>query len=312
VTIDLTFLTTTWNGSYDRLAKRQQKVLEAEKIKSEVIELAHTEKGKIRGSHVLVYCTFNLVPKLVDMYHLSPDNTVFMVDSALMTIPYLRIIDLLNKGYKIYTVSQFNAKNFNSFGSSITYKPHFVPDPNPSGIIIPKNERPIDFITVGINEIDFDRKGHFWNFITETWGFKSVRVCSNYCFGKSLSNVPDDQLFNLYKTSKWYLATSHSETPHLPLIEAYAFGTPSVYLLDHEFQYIGLGIPFMNAYSSIKGMKNFYFAEIDASAFIDAIGQAYTFPPDDYMRYASLVREIFEKEYKMENRIHEFKQMLGL
>jgi len=312
VNYDITILTTTRNGSYDRLAKRQQRVLNTEGITSEVLELAHVNKQKINGSKVLVYCTFNLIPKLIDTYNLNPDTTVFMVDSALLTIPYLKVGELLNKGFRIYTVSQFNVRNFRSLGLSIHYKPHFIPDPNPSGIITPLNQRSNDFITVGINEIDFDRKGHYWNFITETWGFKSVRVCSNYCFGKSLSNVSDNQLFELYRNTKWYLAVSHSESPHLPLLEAYAFGTPSVYLLDHEFQYIGIGIPFLSSFTSAKGLKNFYFSEIDPTSFIDAVGEAYTITEDKYNAYSMLARELFQKMYRMESRINEFKEMMGL
>jgi len=312
VTLDLTFLTSTRNGSYDRLAKRQQKLLQSHGLNSEVIEIAHTEKQKVHGRRILVYCTFNLVPKLIEMYTLKPDNTVFMVDSALMTIPYLRIIDLIHKGYKIYTVSQFNQRNFNAFGVEIPLKPHFIPDPNPSGEILPKSKRENDFVTVGINEIDFDRKGHYWNWLSETWGFKSIRVCANYCFGHSLTNVPDDKLFSFYRNTKWYLAVSHSETPHLPLIEAYAFGTPAVYLLDHEFEFIGVGIPFMNSYASVKGMKNFYFSEIDPLAFLDAVALAYTMEDDKYVNYASMARQKFEENYKMENRLDEFKSMVGL
>jgi hypothetical protein len=312
VTLDLTFLTTTKNGSYDRLAKRQGKVLEKNGISNEVIELAHSSKSTINGKRVLVYCTFNLIPKLVEMYNLKPENSVFMVDSALITIPYLKVGDLIKKGYRIFTVSQFNTRNFKALGIDINYKPHFIPDPNPQGQIIPLNQRTIDFLTVGINELDFDRKGHYWNWITETWGFKSVRVCSNYCFGKSLTNVNDSQLFDLYRNTKWYLAVSHAETPHLPLLEAYAFGTPSVYLLDHEFEYNGIGIPFMSSFLSVKGAKNFYFSEIDPSALLEAVGDAYTLPDDNYMFFASRAREVFENEYKMENRLSEFRQMIGV
>jgi len=312
--LDLSILTTTQNGSYDRLAKRQQKVLEREGITSEVITSGHVQKQKINGEKVLVYCTFNVIPKLIQMYNLSPDTTLFMSDSALYTIPYLKIGELLSKGYKIYTVSKFNQGNFESFGIQIQYKPHFIPDPNPSGEILKKSERPYDFITVGINETDFDRKGHFWNFLTEVWGFKSIRVCKNYCFGKSLTDIPDDELYKLYKNTKFYLAMSHAETPHLPLIEAFAFGTPTVYLYAHEFMWLGTGqgLPVDYSYVGIKGVKNFWFYEIDPTYFLDVIGEAYRMLDDEYMTYAQNARNLFVNEFKMENRIKEFKDMLGL
>ncbi len=312
--VDVTFLTTTQNGSYDRLARRQVNVLRKQGITSEVITSAHVQKQKINGEKILVYSTFNVIPKLIQMYNLQPDNTVFMSDSALYTIPYLKIGELLNKGYKIYTVSKFNQSNFESFGIQIQYKPHYIPDPNPSGEILPKSKRPYDFLTVGINELDFDRKGHFWNRLTEVWGFKSIRVCKNYCFGKSLTDITDEELYKLYKNTKFYLAMSHAESPHLPLIEAFAFGTPTVYLYAHEFMWIGTGqgLPVDYSYVGVKGLKNFWFYEIDPTQFLDVIGEAYRITEDEYMTYAQNARNFFVSEYKMENRIKEFKDMLGL
>jgi len=312
--INITFLTTTQNGSYDRLAKRQAKVLQKEGLTSEVITTAHVQKQEIHGEKILVYSTFNMIPKLIQMYNLKPDNTVFMSDSALYTIPYLKIGELLQKGYKIYTVSRFNQTNFEAFGIQIPYKPHFIPDPNPSGEILHKDQRPYDFITVGINETDFDRKGHFWNFLTEVWGFKSIRVCKNYCFGKSLTDIPDEDLYTLYKNTKWYLAMSHAETPHLPLIEAFAFGTPTIFLYAHEFMWLGVGqgLPVDISYVGIKGMKNFWFYEVSPESFLDIIGEAYRMLDDEYMTYAENARKLFETEFKMENRMKEFKDMLGL
>ncbi len=312
MTLDVTFLTTTNNGSYDRLANRQKKVLSQVGISSEVIPSAQTQKKPIRGKKVVVYSTFNMIPVLIKMYDLKADNSVFLSDSALITTPYLRIGELINKGYKIHTVSRFVQENFKAFGIDIPYTPHFIPDPNPSAKILPKNERDIDFLTVGINEKDFDRKGHYWNWITETWGFKSVRVCMNLCYGKHLTNVSDEELYNLYKRSKWYLATSHAETPHLPLLEAYAFGTSAVYLDAHEFYHVGIGIPIMVSYATVKGMKNFFFFEEHPLDFIDAIGSAYRMPNDKYIEYANKAREVFEKEYKMESRLREFRELVGL
>jgi len=312
MTLDITFLTTTNNGSYDRLAKRQQKVLNEIGISSEVIPLAHTTKKPILGKKVVVYSTFNLIPILIKTYDLKPDNTVFLSDSALITIPFLRIGELVKKGYKIYTVSKFVRENFMAFGIDLQLVHHFIPDPNPSAQVLRKNERDIDFITVGINEKDFDRKGHYWNWLSEIWGFKSVRVCVNLCYGKSLQNVSDNELYDLYKRSKWYLATSHAETPHLPLLEGYSFGTPAIYVDGHEFYYNGIGIPIMVSNVSIKGIKNFFFFEEHPLDFIDAIGSAYRLDEAKYMEYAMKARQTFEKEYKMENRIREFRELVGL
>jgi len=310
--MDITFLTTTRNGSYDRLAKRQKKVLDQEGITSEVIELAQINKQPTHGNYFIIYCTFNLIPKLIETYNLKPQNSTFMTDSALITIPYLKVKDLINAGYNIYAVSKYNMVNFQKLGIEIHYKPHFIPDPNPSGEILNRDKRPFDFITVGINEPNFDRKGHFWNWLTETMGFRAVRVCSNYCFGNSLTNLPDDQLYSLYKTTKWYLGTSHAETPHLPLIESYAFGTPSVFLSAHEFSFIGIGIPIEPSFTTVKGVKNFVFSEIDAEDFLTAIGEAYTTTDDNYTYLSNMVRKEFVNNYRMESRLTEFKQMVGL
>jgi len=312
VTVDITFITTTNNGSYDRLAKRQQKVLQNNGISSEVITSAHLSKKEVHGKRFVVYSTFNTIPVLINLYDLKPENTVFLSDSALITIPYLKIGELIKKGYKIYTVSHFNFINFRAFGIDIKLVNHFIPDPNPSGEVLSKDKREFDFITVGINEKDFDRKGHYWNWLTEVWGFKSVRVCMNLCYGKSLQNIPDDELYNLYKRTKWYLATSHAETPHLPLLEAYAFGTPAVYLDAHEFSHIGIGIVISVSYKSVKGMKNFYFFEEDPEDFVEAIGSAYRMDNKKYMEYAKTVRDFFERHYKMENRLNEFRELVGL
>jgi len=312
VSVDVTFLTTTNNGSYDRLAKRQLKVLEREGITGEVLTSAHVVKREIRGKRIVVYSTFNVIPHLINMYGLKPDNTVFLADSALVTIPYLKIGNLVNRGYRVYTVSRFNQENFRAFGIELGLIKHFIPDPNPSGEILPKDKRDVDFLTVGINEKDFDRKGHYWNWLTEVWGFKSVRVCLNLCFGKSLQDIPDEELYSLYKRTKWYLAVSHAETPHLPLLESYAFGTPAVYLDAHEFFYEGIGIPIMDSFVTVKGMKNFFFFEENPIDFIDAIGSAYRIPGDKYMEYANAVRKVFEEEYKMENRLNEFKELVEL
>jgi len=312
MTVDLTFLTTTNNGSYDRLAKRQQKVLQKVGITSEVITSAHVVKKDIHGKKVLVYSTFNVIPQLISMYHLIPENSVFLTDSALITIPYLKIGELIKKGYKIYTVSRFNKENFDAFGIKIDQVNHFIPDPNPNGEILTKDKREYDFLTVGINEKDFDRKGHYWNWLTEIWGFKSVRVCMNMCYGKSLQNISDEDLYILYKKTKWYLATSHAETPHLPLLEAYAFGTPAVYLDAHEFVYIGIGLPIKVSFSTVRGIKNFFFFEEDPIDFIDTVGSAYLMDNDKYMEYAQNARRYFENEYKMENRLKEFRDLIGL
>jgi len=314
VSVDLTFLTTTFNGSYDRLAKRQQKVLAKEGISSEVITSAHTSKQQIHGKRILVYSTFNTIPEIIKIYNLRPDNTVFLSDSALITIPYLSIKNLLKKGYRIYTVSQFNKINFESLGIDLEYVPHFIPDPNPLREIPKHKDRKIDFLTVGINEIDFDRKGHFWNFLTEVWGFKTIRVCKNYCFGKYISDISDEELYKLYKNTKWYLAMSHAETPHLPLLEAFAFGTPSIFLYAHEFMFLGVnrGLPVSVSFVTVRGKKNFWFYEVDPESFIDTIGKAFQINDEEYNTFSQNSRSFFESEFKMENRLKEFKSLVEL
>ncbi|ALG96829.1 hypothetical protein [Acidianus bottle-shaped virus 3 strain ABV3] len=312
MSIELTFITTTNSGSYDRLASRQASLLEKKfGIKSEIIRSAQMQKSEVHGSHVIIYTTFNILPQLYKIYErdLRGKEVIALIDSALYTIPYL-IIEKLLKEHRIYTTSMFNQENFEKLGIKIPYVSHFVPDPNTSGRILEWHDRNYDFITVGINETDFDRKGHYWNWIVEKWGFKTVRVCSNWCPSPFMSNVSDDKLYELYAHSKWYLATSHAETPHLPLIEAYAFGTPGICLNAHEFRFICRGITFEPAYVNVKGMKNFYFAEIDASSFISAVGESRDVKK--FETYSQIARQYFEEKFSMNKRLDEFMKLVGL
>jgi hypothetical protein len=59
-------------------------------------------------------------------------------------------------------------------------------------------------------------------------------------------------------------------------------------------------------------MKNFFFFEEHPLDFVDAIGSAYRISDDRYMEYANKAREVFEKEYKMENRLKEFRELIGI
>jgi hypothetical protein len=68
----------------------------------------------------------------------------------------------------------------------------------------------------------------------------------------------------------------------------------------------------MVSFASVKGMKNFFFFEVHPMDFIDAVGSAYRMDNDKYMEYANRAREVFEKEYKMESRIREFRELVGL
>lgn len=307
----ITFLTTTRNGSYDRLASRQAKFLKEKlNIDSQIIQMAQNQVLPIKGSHVIIYTTFNVYPTVINKYRnqLESKKCIALLDSALMTIPYRNPI-FQDSICSVYTSSRFNQENFRTLGVNLPYVAHFIPDPNPEGKIKPLSERPNDFITVGVNEFDFDRKGHFWNFILQKWGFKAISVCKFYCFGEHKQDVSDDELWSLYANTKWYLGTSHSETPHLPLLEAYAFGTPAVYVHAHEFRYVGFGIPISPAYISVRGMKNFYFAEIDAESFIQAIGQAVRMSETDYNSLAKQARRFFENNYSFNNRVDEFRAL---
>ncbi|ALG96768.1 hypothetical protein [Acidianus bottle-shaped virus 2 strain ABV2] len=309
----VTFLTTTQSGSYDRLAMRQANFLKQKlNVDSQIIQMAHTSFTSIKGNVVVIYTTFNVYPVVINKYRnaIKGKKCIALLDSALMTIPYRNPI-FQDSICTVYTTSQFNRDNFRTLGVKIPYVAHFIPDPNPNGVIKGLTERQYDFITVGINEFDFDRKGHYWNFITQRWGFNSVSICKFYCFGDHVQDLPDDKLWNLYANTKWYLGTSHSETPHLPLIEAYAFGTPAVFLDAHEFKYIGIGIKIKPAFSSVRGNKNFYFAEVDSESFIQAIGETVKVSESDYRLLSNNVRAVFENTYSFNNRIDQFRALFN-
>ncbi|ABP73409.1 putative glycosyl transferase [Acidianus bottle-shaped virus] len=307
----ITFLTTTQNGSYDRLATRQAVFLKQNlNVDSQIIRMAQTQLVPVKGSHVIIYTTFNIYPVLINKYRqqLEGKKCVALLDSALMTIPYRNPV-FKDPICTVYTTSRFNQENFATLGVSIPYIPHFIPDPNPEGKLKSLSERQYDFITVGINEMDFDRKGHFWNFLVQRWGFKAISVCKFYCFGDHKQDLPDEELWSLYANTKWYLGTSHAETPHLPLLEAYAFGTPAVYISAHEFRYIGFGIPISPAYINVKGTKNFYFAEINTESFIQAVGKAMRMSEGDYNSLSKQARRFFENNYSLNNRVDEFRAL---
>lgn len=278
---------------------------------SQVIQMAQNGKSRIVGDKVIIYTTFNIYPMIINRYRnmLKGRKCIALLDSALYTIPY-RDQSFKDDVCTVYTTSKVNQNNFHTLGIEIPYIAHFVPDPNPTGEILSLKDRKHDFLTVGINETDFDRKGHYWAWITQRWGFNTISVCKNLCFGNHVEDLPDNQLWELMRDTRWYLATSHSETPHLPLIESYAFGTPAVYLSAHEFEYIGVGIPIRPTFHSVKGFKNFYFAEIDSLSFLDAIGEATKIDESTYSSLSQVVREKFEKEFSMNKRLDEFRKLM--
>ncbi len=196
-------------GSYAYLIERQAKVLKNWGYQVDVaLDIFHRHV-KFDGSAVIVYYTtfHNIIP-FYDMYK-NYRKVILYSDSALVTSPFVRIEKIIKEtGWKIVTPSKFIVDIAKDL-LEIEYHPHFIPD-LANGKILPLNERNIDFLTVGINEKEFDRKGHYWNWVAKIIGFNTVSVCSNLCFGEHKSAISDQELYDLYAHSKYYLAMSHA------------------------------------------------------------------------------------------------------
>lgn len=300
------------NGSYAYLIDRQVPVLREWGYKVNVVLDVFNNKIPETDDTVIYYTTYNnIIPFYNTFRYLK--NVILFTDSALVTAPYVTVSRIVNEtGWVIITPSQFNFNFASKVIKGIKFVRHFIPDlPARYNIKLnPYENRQIDFLTIGINEKDFDRKGHYWNFVTQLLGFNSVRVCSrNYCFGGK--RVSESTLFNLFNSTKFYLGMSHAETPHLPTLESFSFNTPAVLLDAHEFRYFP-GIKVKSSYVSVKGDRNFFFFEVDAEDFINKILDTTKITKEQWSSLSQESREYFEKYVKMENRQNEFESIISL
>ena len=297
------------SGSYAYLIERQKPILEKWGYDVKVVlDVFHNQK--LSGDSIIIYyTTFSNIPIFYALFK-NFKRVILYSDSALITSPFLTINNILKQtNWKLVTPSRWNLNMAKKFiDEPIEYHMHFIPDllQTHGGRIKDYNERTLDFLTVGINEKDFDRKGHFYNFIAERIGFKTRRVCANaFCYGSK--QVSEEELMRLYSSTKWYLSMSHSESPHLPVLEAFSFGTPAILLDAHEFQYFP-GVKVNVTYKSVKGLRNFYFFEVDSEDFINKIAMARD--PTLWEKLSKESREFFEKNVKMENRENEFREII--
>lgn len=300
------------SGSYAYLIKRQAPVLTSWGYDVKVVLDVFNNGLPQTDDVVIFYSTFNnVIPFYYKFRKLK--NVILFLDSALVTAPYVAVSKIVNNtNWVVVTPSQFNYNFASKVIKGIRLFRHFVPDlPKINNITIkPFNLRGIDFLTVGINEEDFDRKGHFWNFVASKLGFNTVRVCSNnFCFGGR--RVNDGTLFTFYNSSKFYLGMSHAETPHLPTLEAFAFHTPAVLLNAHEFRYFP-GIKVETTYVSVRGQRNFFFYEVNSEDFLNKILDLANITKEQWSALSNEAHDYFEKYIKMENRHSEFQEMISL
>lgn len=312
MTKDIILTTYMTNGSYAYLIQRQTPVLQEWGYNVKIV-LDVLNKGLPQTNDTIIYYTtfHNIIPFYQRFKNFK--NVIIFSDSALVTSPYITVSKIIQQtGWAIVTPSIFNYKLASKVIKGIRLVRHFVPDlPKRYNIMVnPFENRKLDFLTVGINESDFDRKGHYWNYIAQVIGFNTFRVCSvNFCWGGR--HVSENTLFQLFNLSKFYLGMSHAETPHLPTLEAFSFKTPAVLLDAHEFRYMP-GIKIKTTYTSVKGKRNFYFFEVNSEDFVSKILDLYNITKEQWSSLSEEAYHFFEKEIKMENRQNEFEEMLNL
>lgn len=306
-------VTTNQHGSYGYLATRIANFLRNYGIQSEIVYEAQNKPSmNFSSSRVVVYATFQGSQLLMKLHKFPKENTVFFNDTALITLNLKWVCDRLNEGWKIYSSSRFDADLIRSY-CDIDYVPHFIPIQPSKGKSY--EDRFTDFITVGINEQDFDRKGHYWNAIARILGFNAISICRMLCYGEHFEEVPDEDLFKLYARTKYYLGMNHAETPHLPLIEAFAFSTPALLLNAHEFTYFvkDLELPYVKpSFVSIRGRKNFFFYEVDPYDFIKKIAEVMRKGKPYWEGLSQKVREYYTKHFYLKNRLEEFSEITGV
>jgi hypothetical protein len=281
------------SGSYLWLAQKLAKAFSARGIEAYWINDVINYDGANHYYDVHVYLTtFNMIePFLKSPARRKFGHTFIIADTVMPYHPLLQLNEWQKQyDFTLLTPSIYNYLRFTKF-AKVKYFPYALPVER----FIPFEVRK-DLFIIGANEPDYDRKGMFLAHWLKQMGFPVKALCHNLCppgFGKP--NLSNEDAEKEWDTVRWYLALSHAESPHLPLLEAYLHGVPSFYHDATEMHYLGLGVELPTGYPQIRANKMMLVWEYDYSRLWDAIYRLYTFPEDLYRKLSWTVFEFGRK-----------------
>jgi hypothetical protein len=218
-------------------------------------------------------------------------HTYILADTVLVKSPILQ----LPEWEKRFDVTFVATSIYNYFKLSRFIKIKFMPHVVPVDSFTPIEPRHMWFI-IGANEQGYDRKGMFLAFWLQQAGFPVKAVCHNMCPpGFASPNISNEAMEEKWKNVKWYLAFSHAESPHLPLVESYLHGVPSFYHDATEMQYIGIGVPLPTGYPQIRGQKEILAWEYDYGRLWESVERVWKYPEDLYVELSKAVYKYGKK-----------------
>lgn len=292
--MDLVFSTyMKQSGSYLWLAQRLAEAFKRQgKEATWINDVLHYDGPTYKDAIHVHFTTINMLPAFLN----SParkkfGHTYVVADTILVFHPLLQLNEWQQKfDFTLFTPSIYNYQRLSKF-AKVRYFPHVVPVER----FIPFEARQTYYV-VGANEPDYDRKGMFLAWWMKQMGFNVKMLCHNLCPGGTAKpNLTNEEAEAMWNDVKWYLAISHAESPHLPLLEAYLHGIPSFYHSATEFKYIGIGVRLPTAYPQIRGSKQILAWEYDYDKLWDALHELYTFPEDLYRKLSWSVFELARK-----------------
>ncbi len=281
------------SGSYLWLAQKLAKAFRERGVEAIWLNDVINYDGRPYSGYIHVYLTtFNMIePFLKSRARQKFGHTFIIADTVLPYHPLLQFNEWQEKyDFTLLTPSIYNYLRFSKF-VKIKYFPYALPIER----FVPFEQRQQYFI-IGANEPDYDRKGMFLAYWMKVMGFPIKAICHNMCPpGFARPNLPNEDVEKEWDNVKWYLALSHAETPHLPMLEAYLHGIPAFYHNATEFQYLGLGVPLPTAYPQIRASKMMLVWEYDYGKLWNALYRLYTFPEDLYRKLSWTIFEFARK-----------------
>jgi len=231
-------------------------------------------------------------------------HTYILADSVLISQPLLQIPEWEHK----YNVTFIATSIYNYYRYSKFIKIKFMPHVVPEDRFVDFTNRKYWFI-VGANEADYDRKGMYLAYWLQEAGFPIKAHCHNLCPpGFAKPNLSNAQMDKLWDDVKWYLAFSHAESPHLPLIESYLHGIPSYYHDATEMHWLGIGVPLKTNRAEIRGHKAVVAWEYDYGDLWNSVAKVYKFDEDKYRALSNDVYK-FAKKWFGRDRIKDLEHL---
>ncbi len=281
------------SGSYLWLTQKLAKAFKARGVEAYWISDVTNYDGPSHFDAVHIYLTtFNMIPAFIKSRARSKFGHTFIIaDTVLPYHPLLQLDEWQEKyDFTLLTPSIYNYLRFSKF-TKIKYFPYALPVER----FIPYEARK-DYFIIGANEMDYDRKGMYLAWWMKEMGFNVKAICHNMCPpGFTKPNLNNEDVEKEWDTVKWYLALSHAESPHLPLLEAYLHGVPVFYHFATEFQYLGIGVELPTGYPQIRANKMMLVWEYDYGKLWDALYRLYTFPEDLYRKLSWTIFEFARK-----------------